>query len=87
VKEASAYMDHKTHHHDISYSDDSNEWDGEVWDVGEVEKYSKAKSGRCIVLVDGFVVDVTSYLGEHVRFPVLSYNNTTYSMSCSLEVR
>jgi hypothetical protein len=66
VKEASAYMHHKIHH-GVSYdSEDSNDWDGNVWDIHMVEEYVKAKPGRCVVLVHGYVVDVTEYLGEHV---------------------
>jgi stearoyl-CoA desaturase (Delta-9 desaturase) len=66
MKEAAAYM-HLKIHHGVSYdSEDSNEWGGEVWDMYKVEEYVKATPGRCVVLVHGYVVDVTGYLGEHV---------------------
>jgi hypothetical protein len=35
----------------------------EHWTLGEVEHYSP---GRCLILLDGLVVDATSFLGEHV---------------------
>lgn len=61
-------MHHKTHH-GVSYNgEDHEECDGEVWDMKKVEEYVKARAGRCVVLVNGSVVDVTGYLGEHVRF-------------------
>ena len=31
----------------------------------EVQEYVE-KQGKCVVMIDGFVVDVTSYLGDHV---------------------
>ncbi|KJA28511.1 hypothetical protein HYPSUDRAFT_33933 [Hypholoma sublateritium FD-334 SS-4] len=40
-------------------------WDGENWDLSRVKKYVEAKPGRCVVVVDSFVIDATSYLGEH----------------------
>ncbi|PPQ78943.1 hypothetical protein CVT25_002394 [Psilocybe cyanescens] len=44
---------------------EDNSWDGETWNILQVVEFAKAKTGRCIVLIDGFAVDVTSYLGEH----------------------
>lgn len=40
-------------------------WNGEVWNTGQVQEYVE-KLGKCVVMIDGFVVDVTSYLGDHV---------------------
>lgn len=45
---------------------EDNSWDGETWNILQVIEFAKAKTGRCIVLVDGFAVDVTAYLGQHV---------------------
>lgn len=41
-------------------------WDGESWDLSRVQDFAKAKPGRCVVIVGTFVIDATSYLGEHV---------------------
>lgn len=69
VEEAKAYMVHKAHHgHSQSDGDDEEVWEGEVWGKDEVEQFKLGKLGRCVVLIRGFVVDVTSYLGEHVGF-------------------
>lgn len=44
---------------------ETDTWNGEVWNAVQVQEYVK-KPGKCVVLIDGFVVDVTSYLGDHV---------------------
>lgn len=43
-------------------------WHGMTWNTQQAKEFAKAKTGRCIVLIDGFAVDVTSYLGDHVGF-------------------
>lgn len=47
---------------------EDNFWAGEVWNLNQVKEFAKTKPGNCIVLIDGFAVDVTVYLGEHVRY-------------------
>ena len=44
---------------------ETNIWNGEVWNTKQVQEYAE-KLGKCVVMIDGFVVDVTSYLGDHV---------------------
>ncbi|KZT08723.1 uncharacterized protein LAESUDRAFT_735865 [Laetiporus sulphureus 93-53] len=46
---------------------DSNEWTGVTWTWAEVEDYIEGgrKFGRCVLIIEGFVVEVTSYLQEH----------------------
>ncbi|KAI5122380.1 hypothetical protein M0805_004137 [Coniferiporia weirii] len=39
--------------------------DGAMWDGGALRAYVRAHPGRCVVLLDGYAVDVTPYLGEH----------------------
>ena len=36
------------------------------WSLADVREYVQDK-GKCVIVLDGCVVDVTSYLGEHVR--------------------
>jgi len=43
-------------------------WDGELWNMQKVKEFALAKPGRCIVLLEGFAVDATEYLAEHVSF-------------------
>ena len=45
---------------------ETDTWNGEVWNTRQVQEYIN-KLGKCVVMIDGFVVDVTSYLGDHVR--------------------
>ncbi|KAF8167389.1 hypothetical protein B0H34DRAFT_681705 [Crassisporium funariophilum] len=40
-------------------------WQGAVWNVNQVKSYVQEKTGRCVVLIDGFAVDATTYLAEH----------------------
>ena len=45
---------------------EGDERGGETWGEDALRKYVSAKPGRCVVVVDGYAVDVTKYLGEHV---------------------
>lgn len=38
----------------------------DVWNKQALDTYVQAKPGRCVVLLDGYAVDVTPYLGDHV---------------------
>ena len=49
-----------------SSEDDEEGWKGATWDKETLRKYVTEKRNRCVILIDGYVVDVTSYLGEHV---------------------
>lgn len=51
------------------------------WDTMKVKEYAKERIGRCVLVVDGWVVDVTEYLGEHVRVLLIfiSYRPQCYS--------
>ncbi|KDR81085.1 hypothetical protein GALMADRAFT_153433 [Galerina marginata CBS 339.88] len=40
-------------------------WNGEIWNIDKLKRFAREKTGRCIVLIDGFAIDVTPYLGEH----------------------
>ena len=40
-------------------------WKGEVWNARQVQEYVE-NLGKRVVMIDGFIVDVTSYLGDHV---------------------
>lgn len=37
------------------------------WTVAEARIYAAAKLGRCVLVLDDYVVDATAYLSEHVR--------------------
>ncbi|KAH9947108.1 fatty acid desaturase-domain-containing protein [Amylocystis lapponica] len=42
-------------------------WKGPTWTPDQVRTYVQAggRGGRCVVVLDGFVVDITAYLAEH----------------------
>lgn len=42
------------------------EWQGDVWSRTQLNNYVASKVGVCVVIVDGFAVDVTAYCREHV---------------------
>ena len=69
VSDAARYM-HEKHTHgtlgESSTDESEDEWQGEIWDMDRLEECQQDKPGKCVVLLDGFVLDVTSYLGEHV---------------------
>ena len=89
LKEAIEYMNQKGTLGSVEVETDT--WNGEVWNMGQVQEYIE-KLGKCFVIIDGFVVDVTSYLGEHVsrqlsirimvpNFPYFSLEELAYCKS------
>ncbi|KIM47500.1 hypothetical protein M413DRAFT_22154 [Hebeloma cylindrosporum] len=44
---------------------EDNSWTGEMWNLNQVKEFAQTKPGSCIVLIDGFAVDISAYLGEH----------------------
>jgi len=40
------------------------------WDLQRALHYAKAVPGRCVLVIDGYVVDATKFMGEHVRLPL-----------------
>lgn len=61
------------------YSDPEDQtWDGESWDINQVVEYAKFKPGECIILIDGYVVNVTPYLREHVSDLLTDYTPANY---------
>lgn len=75
VSEALIYMAHKHHaplnseppHSSETSSEDEEMWKGAVWTWQEAAGYVRQGrgAGKCVLVIDGFAVDVTGYLGEH----------------------
>ncbi|KAG6910499.1 hypothetical protein DXG01_009918 [Tephrocybe rancida] len=66
--EAINYMRLKTRTEGHSQQeDDSDVWEGELWDSNILSAYIQARPGRCVIEIDGFAVDATAYLAEHTR--------------------
>jgi hypothetical protein len=55
--------DHRIHTHE---KNDEEEWAGPTWTMAEVEAYVE-RNGACVMLIDGYIVDVTGYVKIHVR--------------------
>ncbi|KAF5391852.1 hypothetical protein D9757_001813 [Collybiopsis confluens] len=73
LKEALAYMNHKSLYgvppeedDDERLSSDHLKNEGcQYWTIDAARLYVKERPGRCVVLLNGWVLDVTAYLGEH----------------------
>lgn len=64
LAEAKRYMRFKT---TIGIAPSNVEaWKGQVWNHEELDKYIQASPEKVVVLIDGFAIDVTLYLSEHV---------------------
>lgn len=68
--EAQRFMRQKQMGHvsQTSSEEEEDEWRGEVWEATDIDKYlsESGSTARCIVMLRGFIVDVTPYLREHV---------------------
>ncbi|KAI0078854.1 hypothetical protein K474DRAFT_1683508 [Panus rudis PR-1116 ss-1] len=72
VADALVHMHNKTQHlpppkYDVYSSDDQDATRAvyEKWSEEKLYEYIESKKGRCVVVLKGYVVDVTNYLGEH----------------------
>ncbi|PBK76831.1 hypothetical protein ARMSODRAFT_948673 [Armillaria solidipes] len=61
--EAVEYMQHK-YAYGVPPAEDDH-WDGPNWTIDDVQSYIQGTLGRCVLLIDDFVIDATSYMGEH----------------------
>ena len=67
LRAALAHMQLKGHHHhETSDEEDEEPWNGPVWSVADLK--DKASQGACLLVIEGYVVDATAYLGEHVSY-------------------
>jgi len=48
--------------------DEKEEWTGPTWTEKELNAYIE-RNDACVLLIDGYVVDVTEYVKTHVRLP------------------
>lgn len=47
---------------------ESEGWIGEIWNEDNLKEYVLARPDKCVVVIDGYVVDVTKYMSEHVSY-------------------
>ncbi|KAH0591075.1 hypothetical protein H2248_001181 [Termitomyces sp. 'cryptogamus'] len=71
LKEAIKYMRLKTHFADLVKEEEPDHWMGDVWNEAQLFTYIQAVPGKCVMEIDGFVIDATNYLGEHPGGPRL----------------
>lgn len=64
LKNAITYMHRKNHGIPQPVEEP---WKGDVWNADKAADFISRKRERCIILLDGFFVDATGYLAEHVR--------------------
>ncbi|EGO30998.1 hypothetical protein SERLADRAFT_432659 [Serpula lacrymans var. lacrymans S7.9] len=64
IVDAKEYMQHKHHDHVAGKKDDPS-WNGPEWKLTDLKEFMLQERGRCLVVVDGFVIDVSAYMGEH----------------------
>ncbi|KAG0707436.1 hypothetical protein DFH29DRAFT_1055244, partial [Suillus ampliporus] len=64
INEARFYI-HQKIRHGITDSDKDNEWSGEEWTYEQAKASITERPGACLLIIDGFFVDVSMYLGEH----------------------
>lgn len=59
------------------------EWQGDVWSRTQLNEYVTSKAGICVVVIEGFAVDVTAYCREHVGAPppVFGHEKLTISIA------
>ncbi|KAG1757208.1 hypothetical protein EDB19DRAFT_1891012 [Suillus lakei] len=65
IHEARFYMHQKTHRGITDSAHSNNEWSGEEWNCEQALEYLVDRPGACLLVIDGFFVDVSKYLGEH----------------------
>jgi len=42
----------------------------ECWNMGEVFDYIAEEKERCVLVINGYVVDATKYMAAHVRYTI-----------------
>ena len=45
----------------------------ESWNMGEVFDYIAEDRERCVLVINGYVVDATTYMAAHVRYALDSF--------------
>nr|GAT57421.1 stearoyl-CoA desaturase [Mycena chlorophos] len=63
MREALHYMHHKEKHG--VPPEDNDEPVKQSWTIERAKEYLCSQQGRCVVVIEDYFVDVTSYLGEH----------------------
>ncbi|KAI0067970.1 hypothetical protein BV25DRAFT_1875026 [Artomyces pyxidatus] len=63
IQEAKLHMLGK--HHAAVPLRSEDVWEGAVWRREDIDDYISCKKNACVIVIDGFAVDVTEYLTEH----------------------
>ncbi|EPQ60464.1 hypothetical protein GLOTRDRAFT_135138 [Gloeophyllum trabeum ATCC 11539] len=65
IEDARQYMHEKSRGDRHRPHDEEEEWSGAVWTKEKAEEYVAENPQRCVLLIEGFLVDATAYLKEH----------------------
>ena len=77
INEARFYMHRKIHHGLPDSDSDNHQWFGEEWNCEQAKAYIAERPGACLLVIDGFFVNVSMYLGEHYHDELTSNNLTS----------
>lgn len=66
IDEARHYMRQKALGRETTTAEPAEPWNGDEWTVKEAQVYAASNPGRCLIVIDSFIVDATEYLKEHV---------------------
>ena len=73
------------HGHDVAHAHErigeNDEWTGPTWTEKELKSYIE-RNGACILVIEGYAVDVTRYMKIHVRS--LSYFPFIFFFQCRI---
>ncbi|KDQ63229.1 hypothetical protein JAAARDRAFT_53456 [Jaapia argillacea MUCL 33604] len=65
IQEAKMFMAHGLHEGVAVMQEGDSRWDGEEWDTKSIQQYLQDHKAKCLLLINGFVIDGTGYLKEH----------------------
>ena len=76
ITAAQAYMLSHGHNYNGAHGRIAEEeWVGPTWTEAELKVYAE-RDGACVLLIDGYAVDVTKYIKTHVRsFPLQTWDS------------
>jgi stearoyl-CoA desaturase (delta-9 desaturase) len=55
-----------THHSESSSETEIETWEGPCWTSEDLKDHLSGNPGRCLLYIDGYILDVSAYLKTHV---------------------
>ena len=66
ISEARHYMRQKALGKESMTTNVDEPWSGKKWTIKETQAHAASNPAECLIVIDGFIVDVTNYLRDHV---------------------